>query len=311
MKVVFMGTPEFAAKHLKVLLKGPWDVVGVFSQPDKAKGRGRKLSPTPVKLVAYDNKIPVFQPKSVNKGEGFEILNSLSPDVIITVAYGKLLKKSVIELPPLGCYNVHASLLPKYRGAAPIQRALEAGELKTGITIFKIDEGMDSGPIAMAKEIEILPEDNFGTLSDKLCQLGCEMLKEFMFDLSNKKVVLIPQNHELATYAPKISKEDTIITDFDDAQRVYNKIRAYDPVPGISVRLGAKMIKLYGALPESREPEGKPGEIVSIGKKHMIVRCRKGAVRISGVQFPGKKRISPWQARAGRLIEEGLILGGR
>ncbi|AKI97280.1 methionyl-tRNA formyltransferase [Kosmotoga pacifica] len=311
MKIVFMGTPEFAAEHLKALIKNGWNIVAAFSQPDRAKGRGKKVLPTPVKLVAQEYGIPVFQPASVNKGRGFETLSSLSPDVIITVAYGKLLKKNVIELPPLGCYNVHASILPKYRGAAPIQRALEAGEKKTGISIFKIDEGMDSGPVAMIKEIDILPEDNFGTLSEKLCRLGCETLKEFMTNLSEGRVKLIPQNHENATYAPKISKEDTIISDFDDAKRIYNKIRAFDPVPGVSVKLGTKMIKLYGALFDDVTPEGKPGEIVSIGRKYMVVKCKEGVVMISGIQFPGKKLISPWQAKAGRLIKEGMILGGR
>ncbi|OAA30992.1 methionyl-tRNA formyltransferase [Kosmotoga arenicorallina S304] len=311
MRIVFMGTPEFAAMHLKTLLEDSWNIVGVFSQPDKEKGRGRKLEPTPVKLVAREFGIPVFQPKSVNKGEGFEALSSLSPDVIITVAYGKLLKKNVITLPPLGCYNVHASLLPKYRGAAPIQRALEAGESKTGITIFQIDEGMDSGPIAMVREVEIFPEDNLGTLSEKLCQLGCHMLTEFMVNLYRGKIALVPQNHELATYAPKITKEDTIITDFDDACRIYNKIRAYDPEPGVRVKLGEKMIKLYDALFQNETPDGIPGEIISIGKKYMIVKCQKGVLKISGIQFPGKKKISPWQAKAGRLITEGQVLGGK
>lgn len=311
MRIAFMGTPDFAAEHLKKLVEENYNVVGVFSQPDKPKGRGKKLVPTPVKQVAREYGIPVFQPKSVNKGEGFEALKELNPDIIITVAYGKLIKKQVFELPPLGCYNVHASLLPKYRGAAPIQRALENGEKETGITIFKIDEGMDSGPIALKERIEISLDDNFGTLKEKLCKLGQKLLIVFLEKISAGETKLTPQDHSKATYAPKITKEDTILIEFDDGERVFNKIRAYDPEPGVTTRLGELRVKLFGAgICDNCQADAEPGQIISIGKDSMVVACKKGAVKISRIQFPGKKAITVWQAKSGRLIEEGMKLGG-
>lgn len=292
-------------------MKKKYNVVGVFSQPDKPKGRGKKLIPTPVKQVAREYGIPVFQPKSVNKGEGFEALKELKPDIIITVAYGKLLKQQVFELPPLGCYNVHASLLPKYRGAAPIQRALENGEKETGITIFKIDEGMDSGPIALQERIEISSDDNFGTLKKKLCNLGKKLLIEFLKKISAGEIKLTPQDHSQATYAPKITKEDTILIEFDNGERVFNKIRAYDPEPGVTTRLGELRVKLFGAgICDNCCVDAEPGQIISISKDSMVVACKKGAVKISKIQFPGKKVITVWQAKSGRLIEEGIKLGG-
>lgn len=308
MRIVFMGTPDFAADHLEAIIKNGYEVVGVFSQEDKPKGRGRVLAPTPVKEVALRAGIPVFQPKSVNKGDGFAALEALRPDIIITVAYGKLLKKKVIDLPLEGCYNVHASLLPLYRGAAPIQRTLEMGEKETGITIFKIDEGMDTGPMVMLENFPIETEDNFGTIFEKLLELGKKMLLKFL-DLAEKNEIKLTPQPSDGSYAPKISKEDLLLGEFDDYIRVANKIRAYDPVPGVVTTHEGKRIKLFGAIPVELNHNDIPGQIISIGKTSMIVACEKGAVKISRVQFPGKKVNTVWEARSGRLIEVGMILG--
>ncbi|MFW6122034.1 MAG: methionyl-tRNA formyltransferase [Petrotogales bacterium] len=310
MKIVFMGTPDFAAHHLKALVEDGWNVVGVFSQPDKPKGRGRKVKPTPVKNVALNYGLKVYQPRSVNKEDGFLKLMDCNPDLIITVAYGKLLKPKVFEFPELGTYNIHASLLPKYRGAAPIQRVLENDEKETGITIFKIDEGMDSGPIAVQKKIEITDRDTFGILHNRLAVLGVKSLMEFLKLMKTDQVELKEQDDEKVTYAPKIEKNERIIYSFnDECRKIFNKIRANDPVPGALTEFDGKKIKMFKASPFKREST-IPGEIVSIEKNGMLVSCKDGLLNIAEIQLAGKTKMSPWQAKAGRLLNEGMLLGG-
>lgn len=310
MKIVFMGTPEFAAAHLKEIVESGNNVAGVFSQPDRPKGRGRRVEPTPVKAVATNYGIPVFQPEKINSDEGFERLAELSPDIIVVVAFGKLLKSGVINLPPIGCFNVHASLLPKYRGAAPIQRAIENGETKTGITIFKIDEGMDTGEIALKRELEIHPSDTFGSLYLKLAELGKKTLVHFLEEVKEGRLELTPQDG-IPSYAPKIQPSDLVISDLSDAAKVINKIRAYDPQPGARISVEGRMSKVFGASLLCRnEKEGRVGEIVKIDDRGMIVSCGAENVIISLVQFPGKKPMRPKDALSGRLIGEGIILGG-
>jgi len=310
MKIVFMGTPEFAAAHLEAIVESGNNVAGVFSQPDRPKGRGRKVEPTPVKTVATSYGIPVFQPEKINSDEGFEKLKELSPDIIVVVAFGKLLKPGVINLPTIGCFNVHASLLPKYRGAAPIQRAIENGETKTGITIFKIDEGMDTGEIALKRELEIHSSDTSGSLYLKLAKLGKKTLVHFLERVKEGRLELTPQDG-IPSYAPKIQPEDLVISDLSNAAKVVNKIRAYDPQPGARVSVEGRMSKVFGASLICRnEEEGIVGEVVKIDDRGMIVSCGAENVIISLVQFPGKKPVRPKDALSGRLISEGIILGG-
>ncbi len=305
-----MGTPDFAANHLEEIIKRGYDVVGAFSQPDKPKGRGKKIIPTPVKLVAEKYSIPVFQPKSVNKRVGFEMLQSLKSDIIITVAYGKILKKKVIDLPSLGCYNVHASILPYYRGAAPIQRVLLNGEKETGITIFKIDEGMDTGQTVLEKRVLINPEDNYGSLSNKLMETGKELIIEFLQRMEENDLTFKEQEHSKATYAEKIGEEDLLIHNYFSWFEVYNRIRAFDPEPGAKTIFNDNKVKLYGARPGADHEIGEEGEIINITKKFMEVQCGDGTVKIQSIQFPGKKIITPWQAKSGRLLKVGDIFGG-
>lgn len=310
MRVVFMGTPSFAAEHLKALVSGHYDVVGVFSQKDRPRGRGRVVEPTPVTKIAKLLGLPVFRPPSINNDEGITLLESLEPDVIITVAFGKLLKARALKLPPLGCYNVHASLLPKFRGAAPIQRALMNGEKKTGITIFEMDKGMDSGPVAILRELSIGEFETFGSLSHRLCNLGVEVLLEFMESLESGRVDLRPQDESQATLAPKIAEDDLRITHFAEARTVCNTIRAFDPAPGAYTHLGQKRLKLFGAMTSNNRTNAYPGTIAVITKEGMLVSCEEGALTIERVQLPGKRIMSPWEARSGRLIEDGSRLGG-
>ncbi|ABR30110.1 methionyl-tRNA formyltransferase [Thermosipho melanesiensis] len=298
MRILFLGTPDFASVHLEFLMKNGFDVVAVISQPDKPKGRGKKILPTPVKEVALKYNIPVFQPKKLNK-EGLKIIENLKPDIGIVVAYGKLLKPPFLNT--LEFYNVHASLLPSYRGAAPIQRVLENGEKRTGITIFKIGEGMDDGPIALKKEVEVGEFETFGELYEKLLDLGKKALIEF---LNNYPIELIPQEGKVS-FAPKITKEDLKLDFSKDVTFVKNKIRAYDPLPGVRVLFKRKIVKLFGVFSVLENSSREIGKIISIDKEGALISCENGSVKVRYIQFPGKRKMTFFEAKNGCLIKEG------
>jgi len=310
MRIVFMGTPEYSAYHLEAIVKAGFNVIGVISQPDKPAGRGLKLKPTPVKQIALKYNLPIYQPQKISNGDGWEILRSLKPEVIIVVSYGKILRKNVLELPKHGCYNVHPSLLPKYRGTTPIQRALENGDEITGVTIFQLDEGVDTGPIALQRSISISLEDNYGTLSKKLIDLGCEMLVEFLEKLENNQIELRPQVGE-TTYSPKISKEELIIDWNQSGKKIFNKTRAFDPEPGVRSKLNEKLFKFFGAMYHEQELKGEyqPGEIVSIDSEKIIVACGNGkdSVAFKYLQPSGKRIMKPIELKNGRIIKKGDI----
>lgn len=307
-KIVFMGTPEFGGVVLEELIKNGYNVVGVFSQPDRPKGRGRKVEPTYVKSVALKYGIPVFQPKSVSKAEGFETLVKLNPNIIITTAFGKILRKNVLEYPEKGCWNVHASLLPKYRGAAPIQRAIENGENETGITIYKMVEKLDAGDIAIQKAIPIDINDNFGIVYNKLLELAKEAVLEFLEKFDS--LTLVPQDDSLATYAEKITPQDLKV-DFNwDAIRVHNKIRAYDPISGVSCEINSEIVKLFGSelvrdYTTKKEVPYKNGTIFDKNDTGIYVKCENGVVKIKEIQFPNKRKISTIDAINGRKLAIG------
>jgi methionyl-tRNA formyltransferase len=302
MKILFLGTPEFASEHLKYLIKNKFEIVAVISQPDKQKGRGKKILPTPVKEVAQEYGIPIFQPKKVNK-EGLEIIEKFKPDLAVVVAYGKLLKPPFLDALPF--FNVHASLLPKYRGAAPIQRALENGEEKTGITIFKIGIGMDDGPIALQKEIKVGEFETFGELYQKLLNLGKETLVEF---LNKYPLKLVPQTGE-PTYAPKITSDDLNIDFTNDFIIVKNKIRAYDPIPGVRTNFKGEIVKLFGVFFAEKSKNESPGRILKINNEGAFISCNNGVVGVKYIQFPGKKKITFLDAKNGNLVKEGDFFG--
>uniref|UniRef100_A0A7C4W474 Methionyl-tRNA formyltransferase n=1 Tax=Fervidobacterium pennivorans TaxID=93466 RepID=A0A7C4W474_FERPE len=306
LRILFLGTPEFAARYLEFLLEKGYNVVAVISQADKPRGRGQKLLPTPVKEVALKHNIPVFQPKSLVK-EGTEIIEKYKPDIGIVVAYGRLLKKPFLDAIPF--YNVHASLLPRYRGAAPMQRCLEAGEKVTGVTIFKISEGMDDGDIALQKPFEIGECETLGELYEKMINYGTELLDEF---LKRYPVPLVPQDHSQVSYAPKIDKNDLHVDFSMPAEMVRNKIRAYDPVPGVRARLNDTEVKLFGACEIEQNDEYsayKPGTIISVDKSNGgLIVCGKDALWIKYIQFPGKSKIGFSDAKNGGLVREGMCL---
>lgn len=299
MKILFLGTPEFAAEILKFLLEQRYNVVAVISQKDKPRGRGLQVLPTPVKEVALKYNIPVFQPSNLSK-EGLEVIEAYKPDIGIVVAYGRLLKPPFLSA--LEFYNVHASLLPKYRGAAPIQRALENGERVTGVTIFRISEGMDDGDIALQKAFEVGECETFGEVYEKMLSVGKELLHEF---LQRYPLPLRSQDHGAATYAPKIEKHDTFVRFDRPAKAVRDKIRAYDPVPGARAQINGAEVKLFGACELSATDRGEPGLVLRITSAGALVGTADGAVTIRYIQFPGRKRISFLDAKNGGLLKEG------
>ncbi len=312
-KIVFMGTPDFAARHLEAMIKANYNIAGVFSQPDKISGRGGKLRPTPVKTVASNAGIPVYQPVSVNKGIGFQSLQSIEPDVIIVVAYGKILGKRVIELPKMGIYNVHASLLPRFRGAAPIQRAIECGDEITGSCIMEIAEELDAGPVISKCEVKIGFEDTFDDVSGRLADAGSEMLVSFLDKLRNEgRQTAVPQPETGATYARKICKQELTVDWNKTNYEIHNKIRSLDSVPGSVTFLEDVKVKLFGSadIRKSGADGAKSGQILEIGKSGAWIRCGDGDVLIKSVQFPGKKAAGFNDAKNGRKLDVGAIFRG-
>ncbi len=308
MRILFMGTPEFAASYLEYLIENGFDVVAVITQKDKPRGRGQKLLPTPVKEVGLKYGLPTFQPANLNR-DGMEIIEKYRPEIGIVVAYGRLIKNPFLEAIPF--YNIHTSLLPKYRGPAPMQRAIENGENVTGVTIFKISEGMDEGDIALQCAFEIGQCETFGQVYEKMITHGTQLLKEF---LARYPIELVPQDHLLATYAPKITKEDLYVDFSRPAVVVRNKIRAYDPNPGVRTRFGDIEIKLFGACDMERilsNPfnEIEVGKIVKIDKNGALIKTLDNGLWVSHVQFPGKGKITFGDAKNGGLISEGDTLG--
>ncbi|WP_448516192.1 methionyl-tRNA formyltransferase [Pseudothermotoga sp.] len=293
MRILFLGTPHFAAKHLEALLKEGMDVVAVVTQADKPFGRGLKPTPSPVKVLAQEAKIPVYEQL---KQVPFDVLKV---DICIVVAYGRLISKRYLDALPF--YNVHPSLLPKYRGAAPIQRAIENGEKLTGVTIFRLTEQLDAGPIAMQESMQIEDFETFDEVETKLLNLGCEMLVEFLKDPFSHD--LVPQDESLATYAPKIEEKDLFVDFAQPAQKVKDKIRAYDSKPGARAFLDGQCVKIFGVKAIESCPTDVPGKVVRIGRDGAFVTTSTGLVLVSHVQFPSKKRMTFLEAFNGRLIK--------
>ena len=307
MKIVFMGTPEFAIPCLERLINSNDEVIGVFTQPDKPKGRGYKLQQPPIKVLALKNKIEVFQPNSLKSSESFNIINELSPDLIIVVAYGKILPKEFLKLPKYGCINVHASLLPKYRGAAPIQWSIINGEKTTGVTTMYMSEGLDTGDMLKKAEINILQNETAGQLHDKLSKMGADLLLETINDLKNNKLKPEKQNDNESSYAPMLTQENSIINWEDNAENVHNFIRGLNPWPVAKTTLNGKKIKIYSSsILECYDC--LPGEIVSLSP--LIVGCNNNtAIIVDELQLEGKKRMSSRDFLNGKKTELGSFFG--
>ena len=284
MRIVFMGTPEIARDVLKAVCE-EHEVVGVFCQPDKPVGRKHIITPPPVKEYALEKGIPVFQPKGFKNGKAAVTLRELDPDLILVIAYGKILPQEVLDIPRLGCINIHASLLPKYRGSAPIQRAIIAGEEVTGITIMRMDAGMDTGDILAQREIPIGPEDNEDSMFRKMGETGSRFILEVLPEIENGTLDGTPQDHELATYAPPIEKEEGMFSFESDARGIVHLIHGVSTWPVAYFMYEDKKIKVADA--SFSEMTGKPGEILSV--KPLTIAAKDGAVVLRKVIPEGGK----------------------
>jgi methionyl-tRNA formyltransferase len=307
MKIVFMGTAELSCASLEKLARDEsFSVAAVVTQPDKPKGRDLKLQPSPVKILAQKFNLPVLQPAKARDEQFISQLRGLQPDLIVVVAYGQILPQAVLDLPKCGCVNVHTSLLPKYRGAAPIQWAIANGETETGVTIMKMDAGLDTGPVLSQARAPVLPEDNSQTLHDKLAQLGAELLVKTIPDFVAEKIQPEPQNNSEATYAAKIKKEDGRINWNLSAQEILNRLRAFTPWPGAFTFLNGELLKIWKM--EIVGQSGNAGETVLADKNGILVACGKNALRILELQPEGKRRMSAQEFLAGHSLKPGQIL---
>lgn len=307
MKIVFMGTPDFAVPCLRALLDSSYDVCGVFTQPDKPKGRGHKVLPPPVKQLATEHNISVYQPSSLKTEEALTSLKELQPDLIVVVAYGKLLPKSVLELPKYGCINVHASLLPKYRGAGPIQWSVLNGEKVTGVTTMYMAEGLDTGDMLLKSETEIGENETASELHDRLSILGANLLIDTLKKLEAGTLNPIKQEDSLSSYAPMLSKELSEIDFTKPASLVHNQIRGLSTWPCAVTFLHGKRLKVYRSeLVEGYH--GKCGEVLC--EKRLIVGCGDHtAICLSEVQFEGSKRMKTEDFLRGHHVESKTLLG--
>lgn len=309
MNVVFFGTPDFAVPTLKALVDGGYDVRAVVTQPDKPKGRSKELCMSSVKEEALLHGIPVIQPTKVRTPEFVEEIRSFKPDVIVVVAFGRILVKDIIDMPPYGCINVHSSLLPKYRGAAPIQWAVVNGDKVSGVTTMLMDEGLDTGDILMQREIPIDANETGGSLFDKLKDVGAELLIETLKAIETGSITRIPQNDLEASHVEMIKKEDGHIDFTKSADQIECMIRGFSPWPSAYTFLDGKMLKIWSASPSEKEYEGKCGEIVEISKDIITIKTGKGSLNIKELQLEGKKRMDTASFLRGTKLDEHVVLG--
>ncbi|MHB8156755.1 MAG: methionyl-tRNA formyltransferase [Desulfocucumaceae bacterium] len=314
MKIVFMGTPDFAVPVLETLVEAGHSITGVITQPDRPRGRGKKVLPSPVKEKAAALGLPVYQPLKVRQETFIDQLKSLEPEIIIVAAFGQLLPAAILRLPPLGCVNVHTSLLPLYRGSAPIQRAVMNGERVTGITIMKMDEGLDSGDILLQSQIEIAEDDNYGLVHDRLSGLGARLLPEALAMLVDGRLTGIPQDHEKATFAPPIRREDEIISWQKSVKEIKNQVRGLNPWPGARTYLGDRVFKIWRLVElegyvSPVESRPVPGQILGPAGGGLAVQCGDGPAVVLEMQIQGGKRLGAGDFLRGYKIEPGIILG--
>ena len=304
-----MGTPDISAVCLRELIASDNEIVAVVTGKDKPRGRGNVMTPTPVKALALEHALPVYTPDSLKTEDFMELLREINPDLIAVVAYGKILPVSVLDFPKHGCVNVHVSLLPKYRGAAPMQRAIIEGESETGVTIMYMAEGVDTGDIITAEAFPIGPEDDFEAIHDRSAEVGGKLLVKTIKDIENGTATRTPQDHSRATHAAKIEKEDCKIDFTKSAKTLDCAIRGVTPIPGAFAYLKGKMLKIYKATPT--DGKGKPGEVIATDPKgtgSFTVACGEGALKVFGVIPEGKGRMGAGDFVRGRKIELGDIL---
>lgn len=309
MRIVFMGTSQFAVPALEKLINTSCEVVGVVTQPDRPKGRGNKVTPSPVKDFAQSVNIPVYQPHKIKEPDAVDFITSWQPDLIIVVSYGQIIPPQILQLPPAGCINIHASLLPRYRGAAPIQRCLMNGDIKTGITTMFMDEGLDTGDILLQEEVAINDETNYGELHDLLAHTGADLIIKTIKKLKEGTLARTKQNDKDSTYAEMIRKADELINWQDDALKIYNQIRGLNPQPGACTLLDNRTLKIFKACLVDEHQAGQPGEITAVLPEGFIVKTGSLALEILELQKEGKKRINTKEFLKGHSLKTGILLG--
>lgn len=310
MRIVFMGTPDFAAESLKALLDAGEQIVSVVTQPDKPKGRGKQVQSPPVKNLAVRKNIPVLQPQNIKSMEFIKTLQELRPDCIVVVAYGKILPIEILELPSKGCINVHASLLPYYRGSAPIHWSIINGETETGVTTMFMDEGMDTGDMILKKHLTIGPEDTVGKIHDLLAKQGAELLVETIQLLKVNKVPRTPQDHSVATYAPMLKKEHELIQWEANAENIHNHVRGMNPWPGSYTTWGDKVLKIWQTMvPDAKSYDAEPGTVLEANSSGILIQTGQGQILIKELQLQGGKRMDTAQFLRGKNVQVGTVFG--
>ena len=300
-----MGTPEFAVPSLHALLDAGHEVLAVVTQPDKPVGRRQVLTPPPLKVAALERGLPVLQPERVKDEEFLAKIRRLAPELVAYAAYGKILPKSFLDIPPHGCLNVHASLLPKYRGAAPIQWALINGETVTGISIMRADEGLDTGPVLLQREEPIYPDDTAGTLSERLARLGAEALVEAVRLIELGRAVYTPQDDAQATYAPMLKPEHTVLNWSEPAEALRNRVRGLNPKPGAVASMGGREVKVWRAAVVEGDPNAEPGVLIALSREGPVVQTGRGALLLLEVQPAGGRRQSGAEFARGWRVAVG------
>ena len=318
LRVAFAGTPGFAREALAAVAAVGHEVPLVLTQPDRPAGRGMKLQASPVKQFAVEHGLPVVQPRGLRLDGRYaddaaaarDALAAARPDVMVVAAYGLILPPWVLDLPRFGCLNIHASLLPRWRGAAPIQRAIEAGDAETGVTIMQMDAGLDTGDMLLAETVPISADDTAGTLHDRLAALGARLVVRALDELAAGTLVRTPQPTEGVTYAHKIDKAEAAVDWRDDAARLERRARAFDPAPGLHVDIGGEAVKLWRAAVRADAPPAPPGTVLAAGDGRLTVACGRGALDLLQLQRPGGRRVDVRAFLQGRSVAVGCRLAG-
>ncbi|HKX53752.1 MAG TPA: methionyl-tRNA formyltransferase [Nitrosospira sp.] len=311
MRIIFAGTPPFAAIALEALADAGHEIALVLTQPDRPAGRGMKNTPSAVKLLAQKRGFDLLQPSSLRQPELHAQLGAIRADIMVVAAYGLILPFSVLNIPKLGCVNIHASLLPRWRGAAPIERAILAGDRETGITIMQMDRGLDTGPILLIRSIAIAKDDTAGTLHEKLGRLGAMCIVEALALLQEGKIIATPQNELAATYAPKLEKGEAEVDWQLDAENIDRAVRAFNPRPGMHSTVNGISMKVWRASVDARDAGGKPGEIIAIRPDGIVVACGKRTLILEIVQKSGGKKLSSAEFLLGHPLRQGDRFEGR
>jgi methionyl-tRNA formyltransferase len=307
MRIVFMGTPDFAASSLGALIESPHRLIAVVTQPDRPRGRGHKLKPSPVKALAQKAGLPVLQPQRVREESFLQELTRLKPDLIVVVAFGQKIPRAILDLPPLGCINVHASLLPRWRGASPIQYAILSGDQKTGVSTMYLDEGWDTGDLILQETLELSGQETGGSLHDRLAKVGAKCLLETIELIARGEAPRTPQPQEGAIYAPKLDQALTIINWHSRAVEIERLIRALNPFPGARTYYQGEQLRLWKSSVSSGSDK-EPGTILSLSKEGILVQTKDQALLIQQLQRPGGKAMEAAAFLCGYPLEPGVVL---